>query len=241
MQLAWRSRADTADSGTTTGDDRSPVTGSSSADDIAARIAASDLATVALAQADPRAFAPLYARYSPIVLNYCRRRIDDPDAAADATSQIFTRALAGLPAFRPNPSRSGSTFRSWLFAIAHNVVIDTRRRHRSHLSLDHHVRSAGEAPSSDPPWLIDPAVSPEDLAIRADEARHVHTMLARLPERQRQIVELRLAELTGAEIAQTLGMSVSAVKSAQFRAYGTLRDLLRPEFQLPPESNDAQR
>lgn len=211
MQLAWRSRADATGTDTTTDEDRSHGQRSSAAADCAARIAASDLAIVERAQADLRAFAPLYARYAPIVLNYCRRRIADPDAAADATSQIFIRALAGLPAFRPDPSRSGSTFRSWLFTIAHNVVIDTRRRHRSHVSLD---LRATDRPPADAPWLIDPTASPEELAIRADDSERIRALLDHLPGRQRRIVELRLAGLTGAEIAQTLGMTASAVKSA---------------------------
>ena len=240
MQIAWRSRGGVADTGSATGDDLSQAQAPSAAEEHAARIAAADLAAVELAQADPRAFAPLYTRYAPIVLNYCRRRIADPDAAADATSLIFTRALAGLPTFRPDPARSGSTFRSWLFTIAHNVVIDTRRRHRPHVSLDRQVGATGEA-SGDPRWLTDPSASPEELAIRADDSERVQAMLQRLPERQRRIVELRIAGLTGAEIARALGMSTSAVKSAQYRAYGTLRDLLRPEFHLPPETDDAQR
>lgn len=241
MQIAWRSRGGVSDTGSTTGDDRSRAHASSAAAEHAARLAAADLAAVELAQADPRAFAPLYTRYAPIVLNYCRRRMADPDAAADATSLIFTRALAGLPSFRPDPARSGSTFRSWLFTIAHNVVIDTRRRHRPHVSLDRQVGATGEASFTDPRWLTDPCASPEELAIRADDGERVLAMLRRLPERQRRIVELRIAGLTGAEIAQALGMSTSAVKSAQFRAYGTLRGLLRPELHLRPETDDAQR
>jgi RNA polymerase sigma-70 factor (ECF subfamily) len=241
VQIAWRSGGSVADTDTTTGDDRSQAQASTAGAERAARIAAADLATVELAQADPRAFAPLYTRYAPIVLNYCRRRIADPDAAADATSLIFIRALAGLPAFRPDPSQSGSTFRSWLFTIAHNVVIDTRRRHRPHVSLDRRMGATGEASSGEAGWPADPSASPEELAIRADDSERVQAMLRRLPERQRRVVELRIAGLTGPEIARALGMSTSAVKSAQFRAYGTLRDLLRAEFQHPPETDDAQR
>jgi RNA polymerase sigma factor (sigma-70 family) len=46
---------------------------------------------------------------------------------------------------------------------------------------------------------------------------------------QRHIVDLRLAGLTGPEIAEVLGMSESAVKSSQFRAYSRLRKLLAEE------------
>jgi RNA polymerase sigma-70 factor (ECF subfamily) len=197
--------------------------------------AADDLQIVARAQSDPNAFAPLYLRYEPIVRGYCQRRLGNLEVAEDATSQIFIRALNALPSFRPDASRPGSTFRAWLFTIAHNIVIDTHRRDRHHHSLDfpsHH----GGPPISESIAAIDPSRSPEDLAIANDLRRQVQETLAALPERQRQIVELRLADLTGSEIAESLGMSVSAVKSVQFRAYTTLRDLLdHPTRRTPQE------
>ncbi len=55
--------------------------------------------------------------------------------------------------------------------------------------------------------------------------------MASLTGSQRQVVELRLAGLTGPEIAAVLNMHLAAVKSAQFRTYARLRTLLRPEFQ----------
>ncbi len=217
MQLAWRAHLETA------GELADPDLAGATDGPVA-----NDLAIVRLAQADPRAFAPLYEHYSPIVYHYCLRRLSHAERAADATAIVFTKAIAALPRFTPDPRRDGSTFRSWLFTIAHNVVIDALRRQGNHISLD---RFAG--PLADSPALIDPAASPEDLAIVADESRRLRALLAQLPDRQRAIVELRLAGLSGAEIAHALGMSESAVKSAQFRAYGTLRGLLRDPDHSP--------
>ena len=179
-----------------------------------------EMALIQAAIADRSAFAPLYHRYAPPVYGYCMRRLADRDRAADATSQIFIRALTALPAFRPDPDNPGATFRAWLFTIAHNIVTDAHRRHRPHDSLDIPSQDGDSAASN----LHDPARSPEDEAIAGDEARRVRAMLDVLPDRQRLVIELRLADLTGAEIAETLDMSLSAVKSAQFRAYSTLRD-----------------
>ncbi|MGB3329657.1 MAG: sigma-70 family RNA polymerase sigma factor [Thermomicrobiales bacterium] len=199
-----------------------------------------DLAIVALAQQDPRAFAPLYERYEPIVRGYCQRRLGHPEVAADATSRIFIRALQALPRFRPDPTRPGSTVRSWLFTIAHNVVIDTYRRDRKHPSLDQPGRDG--IPLAQSGAMIDPAASPEEIALANDLRRQLHDILARLPERQRQIVELRLAGLSGAEIAESLGMSLSAVKSAQFRAYATMRPLLdQPNPSSPSPAEEVSR
>jgi RNA polymerase sigma factor (sigma-70 family) len=194
-----------------------------------------DLAIVAQAQRDPAAFAPLYRRYEPIVRGYCQRRLGDPEVAADATSRVFIRVLQALPDFRPDPARtgSGSTFRSWLFTIAHNIVVDTRRRDRNHPSLD---RPGRDGQPSDAFALVDPSATPEEIALANEAARQLHAVLTRLPDRQRQIVELRLAGLSGAEIAASLGMSLSAIKSAQFRAYATMRTLLdHPNTRIPAE------
>jgi len=168
-----------------------------------------DLALVTAALADPRAFAPLYRRYAEPVYRYCYRRVSDPDLAADLTASIFTRAIERLPTFR----RDGAdTFRAWLFAIARNAVIDTYRRGRSEGALP------VDSPDDDP--------GPETLAVHRDELDRLLAVLHRIPEQHRQIIELRLAGLTAAEIASMLGLTRAAVKSAQTRAYSRLRELL---------------
>ena len=180
-----------------------------------------DLAQIEAAKANPAAFEPLYRLHAPRIYRFCYRRLGHPELAADATSQIFTRAIAGLASFTPHPEHPGKTFRAWLFRIASNIVIDARRQHRPHRSLDAPDDTAGLAAA-----LIDPARSPEELAISGDVSRTVRAALDKLPERQRQMIELRLAGLTGDEIAEAMGTTLSAVKSAQFRAYGTLRRAL---------------
>lgn len=78
---------------------------------------------VAEAKQDPHAFAPLYTRYFDLVYRYGVRRLGVTEAAADATGQVFAKALAALPRYRDD----APSFRSWLFAIAHNVIIDGGR------------------------------------------------------------------------------------------------------------------
>src|SRR5688572_4162323 len=91
-----------------------------------------DAPLVAAARADPAAFEPLYRRYVVPIYHYTYRRLGSNEAAEDATAQIFTKALAAMPTHRP----SGSTFRSWLFAIAHNVLVDAERARRPSHDLD---------------------------------------------------------------------------------------------------------
>jgi RNA polymerase sigma-70 factor (ECF subfamily) len=166
---------------------------------------------VALAQRDPRAFAPLYRAYFDPVYRYCLRGLGDREAAADATQEVFTKALAALPRFRDE------AFRPWVFAIAHNVVVDAHRRRG---------RRPHEAPLDAAACQVDPAPAPDQVAL-SDEAKYsVHALLVQLPADQRAVVELRLADLTGKEVAAVLGRSLGSVKIAQHRAFRRLRDLM---------------
>jgi len=160
------------------------------------------------ARDDPAAFALLYRRYVDGIYRYCLRRLGVKEAAEDATARVFTRALAALPAYR-----EGSV-RGWLFAIAHNVIANDLRAARGHQPLER----AADVP--------DPAPSPETMALRADDGRLLRRLLATLPEEQRQLLELRLAGLSGPEIARVLGKSHGAVKVAQFRAIARLRAMI---------------
>jgi RNA polymerase sigma-70 factor, ECF subfamily len=169
---------------------------------------ADDATLVVWAQGDRRAFALLYRRYLDPVHRYCYRRLGSREAAEDATSLVFTKALAALPAYR------AGSFRSWLFAIAHHVVTDDLRARRPAAGLE----AAANLPDRTP--------SPEALALVAEADRSVVGLLARLPPEQRRVVELRLAGLTGREVAAVLGRSLPAVKIAQVRAYARLRGLL---------------
>jgi len=153
-------------------------------------------------------FVLLYRRYVEAVYRYCALRLDSREAAEDATSLVFTRAFTGLMSCRDDH------FRSWLFAIAHNIVADSYRRQRPLWPL-----LAAES-------LPDPTPSPEDTAVDADEHRWLRALLTELAPDQRHVVELRLAGLTDAEIARVLGRSHGAVRSIQFRAVARLRALL---------------
>jgi RNA polymerase sigma-70 factor (ECF subfamily) len=197
-------------------------TGLSSADASASVL--DEVAQIAQARRDPRAFAPLYHRYVDAVYRYCFRRLGNAEAAADTTSLIFARALTALPHYQGT-----GPFRSWLFAIAHNAVIDSQHELHAWMPL-----AAGAN-------RIDPSPNPEETALRADAAHELRAVLARLPRDQRQVVELRLAGLSNAEMAMVLGRSVPAIKMLQARALLRLRSLLDTPGEPHPRSMGHQR
>jgi RNA polymerase sigma-70 factor (ECF subfamily) len=170
---------------------------------------------VAAAQRDRVAFAPLYDRYARPIYRFCYRRLGSHEAAEDATSQTFVKALAGLGRYQHG------SFRAWLFTIADRVVTDIYRRRKPRVGID----SALDVESLE--------TGPEEAFIAAETRLSVQAMIERLTPEQQRIVALHLSGLTGPEIATVVGRERQAVKSMQFRAYASLRRFLNDEETRP--------
>lgn len=79
---------------------------------------------------------------------------------------------------------------------------------------------------------------PEELAVRADDDRRVLAALHELPQRQREVLVLRYwSELSGAEIAEALGISEGSVKSHTHRGVAALRTALDDDH---PDGRDGE-
>lgn len=165
-----------------------------------------DDAIVHRAREDADSFAPLYQRYSTQIYRWMYRETGDPDTAADLTAQVFVQALQSLHRYQ---KQHATSFRSWLFTIARNLLRDSWRRYR---------------PVNLPPMeLADHSPGPEDIAVHRTEMDELRAALDVLPERQREIVELRISGLTMREVADIQNTTENAVKTAQTRAFKTLR------------------
>jgi RNA polymerase sigma-70 factor, ECF subfamily len=164
---------------------------------------------VAAAQADPHAFAALYERYLDRIYRFCYNRLGERQAAEDATSEIFLRALAHLPNYR-----SGS-FGAWLYAIAHNIVI-------THYRKDQHSEPLDNTDAARRGLAADPLAGHAELAA-------LQVALAELPDDQRTAVELPAAGWSDAQIGEILGKSAAAVRMLRYRAMQRLHQLLADE------------
>ena len=174
-----------------------------------------------MAIADPRAFEPLYRRYAGLVFGYCCRRLGSREAAEDATSLVFERALKALPTYR------GGKFRVYLWPrperyyrqLPPNPPLETERGRRPQL------------------FLI-PRPVQEEIVLLADERRLLQAALALLPADERRVMELRFSGLRSTEVAVVLERSADSVRQVQLRAIRRLQTLLGVQ-KTTKEARDA--
>lgn len=171
-----------------------------------------DFQDVALTrQGDDAAFTRLVERYQAPVYNLCYRMLGDPDLAEDAAQESFLSAYRNLGRFDIQRS-----FASWLLAIGAHYCIDTLRRRKYYL-VSIHQTSDGDDREME---LIDlHAANPEDELMHAEVCQDVHQVLGKLKVTDRAAIVLRYwYEFSEAEISETLGISVPAVKARLFRS-----------------------
>ena len=166
----------------------------------------SDALLAARAQRDPLAFEPLYVRYVDDIAHFCYARLQHEERARDATQQTFARALLALPTYREQ-----GQFRGWLYTIARSVIANDARsmRPQEDLAEANHLVATGQ--------------TPEQAVIAAISRRALLDAIARLSSDQREAIELRMAGLTGVQIAEVMRRSHDSVRMLQRRAIERLR------------------
>jgi RNA polymerase sigma-70 factor (ECF subfamily) len=171
---------------------------------------------VAARKSDGEAWQELHRAYSGRVHAYLRAQ--GAADAEDLTSEVFLRVYARLDSF----SGDEAQFRSWLFTVAHRILIDDVRRRRR--------RPQPAAPPAAVEHL--PAGDVEAEALGNVGREWVDSLIAELPGPQRDVLALRIvADLPLAEVAAILGKRTGAVKALQHRALNRLRRTLGEEEQ----------
>ncbi len=142
-------------------------------------------------------WATVYVEYLPRVYNYFRFRVGDDAMAEDLTAETFERAWRARTRYR----RDLSAFATWLFAIARNVAAAHFRHDRTRLELPLDRAIA---------LRDDPSI--EEMVQRRSDLARLCTLLAYLPSRERELVQLKYgALLTNRVIASITGLSESNV------------------------------
>lgn len=149
--------------------------------------------------------AALLERHYDYVQALCLRALRDPVAAEDARQEVLLRIASQIRSFDHR-----SSFRTWVFAITRNVILNEIRARRRvpAPAASRHARIA------DPSHAVDVRL---DLSAALDQ----------LPVARREVIVLRyLCDLPYDEIAEVLGVPLNTVRTRLRRALGNLRVIL---------------
>jgi RNA polymerase sigma-70 factor (ECF subfamily) len=156
--------------------------------------------------------------YRPRILRFLLSSLTDRDAAESLTQECFLKAWSARHQFRGDSSLS-----TWLTRIAVNLMRD-HLRSRS-LRFWQKTRGASLDVMDISDWVPDGRSSPESLALARDRVAAVWRAVNDLSAQQRTVFVLRFVEeMELDEIATTIGMNLSTVKSHLYRALAIIRE-----------------
>lgn len=162
---------------------------------------------------EPGALAEIYERHIDAIYRYIYVRVRNQADAEDLAGQVFLKMIDALPGYR----LQGAPFSTWLYRIAHNLVVDRYRRSgRTPLELSEHVPDRG------------PFAAPEARLQSSEDRRRLAEALGRLTDEQRQVVVLRFIENCQVDqIARIMNRSRGAIHAMQHRALASLQRALK--------------
>jgi RNA polymerase sigma-70 factor (ECF subfamily) len=167
---------------------------------------------------EPEAFGQLYEEHFDRIYRYVVFRVRNQADAEDITQQVFLKALENIGSYRWR----GMPFASWLFRIAHNLVVD-------HWKKRNRVKVEAVAPEEIDQMAAESSNDPATLAELKFDMKQLAVACEKLSDGQREIVSLRFAGgLSVAESAKVMGKSEGAVKVLQHAALVNLRRILCP-------------
>jgi len=172
----------------------------------------SDEALVALVvRGDDVALAELYDRYGRVAYGLALRVVRDEELAEDAVQEAFLGVWRSAGRFLPERAKAST----WILTLVHRRAVDIVRRE--------------ERRRGDPLEQVPEAAgaSTEEIAWLRFERERVQAALSRLPDQQREALELAYyGGFTQSELAERLGQPLGTIKSRMFAGLSRLRDLL---------------
>src|SRR5690349_11236709 len=169
---------------------------------------------------DRQAIERLLASIRPLVVRYCRARVGRQErsfaSADDVAQEVCLAVLTALPSYRDQ----GRPFLAFVYGIAAHKVADAHRSAARNRSEP--VPEVPDAPETE--------AGPEQRAMQGELSERMAVLLRVLPEKQREILLLRVVVgLSAEETAEAVGSTPGAVRVAQHRALARLRKSLAAE------------
>jgi len=146
-------------------------------------------------EGDDKSFEMIVKKYENPIINYIGQTIRNYNLALEFTQEVFLKAYKALHTFNPK-----YTFKTWLFKIASNHIIDHWRKKKiEYISIDHPIKENEIAPQQ---------LELRELGIKIEKA------LDLLPPRLRELFVCRhMNDLSYQEIAEIKNLPVGTVKN----------------------------
>ena len=163
---------------------------------------------------DDLALDPLFERYEGPVFRFLFGILKDHHGAEDALQETFVQALRHADGVNPE------TFRGWLFTVAHQQAVLSKRKAK---------RLPAQADELALLGLVDRDA--DDLAGRADDARRIRELLDLLPDSQRAVIVARVFEgKKFREVAAALGCPLNTALARMHEGLKKLRLLWEADY-----------
>ncbi|MBN1289434.1 MAG: sigma-70 family RNA polymerase sigma factor [Actinobacteria bacterium] len=162
---------------------------------------------------DPDAFGALYDEYVDQIFRYIYYKVGNFAESQDLTGQTFLKAFENIDSFEIRDV----AFSSWLYRIAHNLIVDYFRREskRENIPIEEH-----------PPTPSNRGNPVETVMADLDSER-LYKAMHKLTHNQREVLILKFIDnLSNVQIAEIMGITVGAVKSTQKRGLISLHKIL---------------
>ena len=175
-------------------------------------------------QGSDEAFTRLVEEHQTHVYNLCYRMLGEPELAEDAAQETFLRAYQNLHRYDQD-----RPFATWLLSIGAHYCIDRLRKKKlSVFSIDEENDDGSVFEVADPASL-----DPEVESVKREDHDRLHHLLRDLDETDRAAVIMRYwYDYSEVEIAQSLRLTVSAVKSRLHRSRRALAGMWQEDVPL---------
>jgi len=168
------------------------------------------------------ALGELVEKYKRPLFGFILRFSEGREDADEVFQEVWVRAIKNMNRYRQK------SLLSWLFRIAHNLMIDRIRRNRHNLSLD---TPASEDGLSLGEQLASPLAGPDGLAGGRDLGLRIEAAAGKLPPEQREVFWLRMqADFSFKEIAKIQKCSINTALARMQYALSKLRNELGGEY-----------
>jgi RNA polymerase sigma-70 factor (ECF subfamily) len=151
-----------------------------------------------------------YADHARVLYGFVVNAVDDRAEAEDLVQEVFARAWRSSSRYDPDRA----SVRTWLFAIARNLVLD------AHRARSRRPRVVGEVTDDVEP----PTAGPEDAVV--DRVRVVEALARLSPEHRQVVAAVHLEGMTYAQVSAATGVPVPTLRTRVFHGLRAMRALM---------------